>query len=108
MIHGPRICAFCRKNWYFCIIPLISVSVVSDIDEEDEAAKELELDGDDVAVIGGAKGDDEEKPGYDGGYSPDEDEDEDAALVADDDDDNVMPPPDDKTDDDDDVEEVEI
>ncbi|RKQ69637.1 uncharacterized protein FYDLN [Litorimonas taeanensis] len=76
-----------------------------DIDEEEEAAKELELDGDDVQVIGGAKGGDDEQPGYDG-YSEDEDEDEDAALVADDDD-NEMPPPDDADDLDDD-EEIEI
>lgn len=74
-----------------------------DIDEEEAAAKELELDGDDVAVIGGAAGGDDEQPGYDG-YSDDEDQDEDAALVEDD---NELPPPDDG-DDDDDVEEIEI
>ena len=50
-----------------------------DIDEEDEAAKELELDGDDVAVIGGAKDDDDDKPEFDG-FQTDEDEDADAAL----------------------------
>ena len=57
-----------------------------DIDEEEEAAIELELDGDDVAVIGGTPGDDE-KPEFDG-FQTDEDEDADAALV-DDEDDNV-------------------
>ena len=76
-----------------------------DIDEEEEQAKELELDGDDVAVIGGALGNDDDKPGYDG-YSEDEDEDEDAALVVDED--NELPPPDAVDGDDDDVEEVEI
>ena len=75
-----------------------------DIDEDETAAKELELDGDDVAVIGGTPGDNEDKPEFDG-FQTDEDEDADAALV-DDEDDNVMPPPDDA--DDDDVEEVEI
>ena len=76
-----------------------------DIDEEEEQAKELELDGDDIAVIGGATGDDGDQPGYDG-YSADEDEDEDAALVVDED--NELPPPDADDTDDDDVEEVEI
>ena len=75
-----------------------------DIDEEEEQAKELELDGDDIAVIGGASGKDDDQPGYDG-YSEDEDEDEDAALVVDED--NELPPPD-ADGDDDDVEEVEI
>ena len=78
-----------------------------DIDEEEEAAKELELDGDDVAVIGGSSGHDDNDPEFNGfSTDEDEDEDEDAALV-DDDDDNVLPPPDDD-DDDDDIEEVEI
>ena len=76
-----------------------------DIDEEEEQAKELELDGDDIAVIGGASGKDDDQPGYDG-YSEDEDEDEDAALVVDED--NELPPPDADDTDDDDVEEVEI
>jgi len=74
-----------------------------DIDESEAEAKELELDGDDVAVIGGSK-DDDDAPEFDG-FSTDEDEDQDAALV--DDDDNELPPPDDGSDDDD-VEEVEI
>jgi len=75
-----------------------------DIDEEEEAAKELELDGDD-AVFAGSSDDDKDAPEFDG-FSTDEDEDQDAALV-DDEDDNVMPPPDDK-DDDEEIEEVEI
>ena len=79
-----------------------------DIDEEEQETKELELDGDDAAIISGSAGsdgDDEgEKPNFDG-FSTDDEEDQDAAL-ADDDDDNEMPPPDDK--DDDDVEEVEV
>jgi len=76
-----------------------------DIDEEEEQAKELELDGDDVAVIGGVTGSDDDQPGYDG-YSEDEDEDADAALVVDED--NELPPPDADDVDGDDVEEVEI
>jgi len=78
-----------------------------EIDEEEQETKELELDGDDAAIISGSvgtDGDDEgEKPNFDG-FSTDDEEDQDAALV--DDDDNEMPPPDDK--DDDDIEEVEI
>ncbi len=58
-----------------------------DIDEDEIAAKELELDGDDAALISGASGsdDDGKSSDYDG-FSTDEDEDQDAALVADDED----------------------
>ena len=84
---------------------LLRMAEIYDFDEEEEQAKELELDGDDIAVIGGASGKDDDQPGYDG-YSEDEDEDEDAALVVDED--NELPPPDADDTDDDDVEEVEI
>ncbi len=73
-----------------------------DIDEEEMAAKELELDGDDAAIISGAAGDNEEKPEFDG-FSTDEDEDQDAALVPDDDEATLPPGADD-----DDDEEIEI
>lgn len=56
-----------------------------DIDEEEVVAKELELDGDDAALISGGSDDDEERPDFDG-FSTDEDEDQDAALVTDEDD----------------------
>ena len=58
-----------------------------DIDEEEEVAKELELDGDDAALISGGTDDDDagERPDFDG-FSTDEDEDQDAALVTDEDD----------------------
>ena len=75
-----------------------------DIDEAEVEAKELELDGDDAAVIGGV--DDGKRPDDYDGYSEDEDEDQDAALVADDD--NELPPPDADDADDADVEEIEI
>ena len=55
-----------------------------DIDEE-AVAKELELDGDDAALISGGADDEEERPDFDG-FSTDEDEDQDAALVTDEDD----------------------
>ena len=74
-----------------------------DIDEDEMAAKELELDGDDAAIISGAAGDGEEKPEFDG-FSTDEDEDADAALVPDDDDEPSLPPGADDGDD----EEIEI
>ena len=72
-----------------------------DIDEDEMAAKELELDGDDAAIISGAAGDNEEKPEFDG-FSTDEDEDQDAALVPDDE--ATLPPGADDGDD----EEIEI
>ena len=74
-----------------------------DIDEEEEEAKALELDGDDVAIIGGATGDDEENPDLD---NIDDDEDEDAALVADDDEPGL--PPGEGDDDDDDEDDLDI
>ena len=73
-----------------------------DIDEDEAVAKELELDGDDAAIISGAAGDDEEKPEFDG-FSTDEDEDADAALVPDDDEATLPPGADDGDD-----EEIEI
>ena len=75
-----------------------------DVDEDDAAAKELELDGDDSAFTG-VNDDEKDAPDFDG-FSTDEDEDADAALVEDEEE-NVMPPPDDGSDDDD-AEEIEI
>lgn len=72
-----------------------------EMDEEEAAAKELELDGDDAAIIGSSD-EDQDGPNLDG-FQTDEDEDEDAALVDDDGDD--LPP---TGDDDDDPEEIEI
>jgi len=62
-----------------------------DIDEDEMAAKELELDGDDAAIISGAAGDDDDgqTPDFDG-FSTDEDEDADAALAPDSED--TLPP----------------
>ncbi len=74
-----------------------------DIDEEEQAAKELELDGDDAAIISGGVGDDDaDAPDFDG-FSTDEDEDQDAALVVDDETDTLPPGADD-----DDEDEIEI
>jgi len=76
-----------------------------EIDEEEAETRELELDGDDAAIIGGASDGDDDgvQPDFNT-FDPDEDEDEDAALV--DDEDDALPPT--GADDDDDAEEVEI
>ena len=75
-----------------------------DMDEAEDEAKELELDGDDAAIIAGSSdGDDEGHAPDFTEFSPDEDEDEDAALVTDEED--TLPP---GVADDDDEEEIEI
>lgn len=76
-------------------------------DEDDVAAKELELDGDDAALMTGGDEDEDDSgksPDMDGFSTSDDDDDEDAALVDDDDDDDLPP----TGDEDDDVEEIEI
>ncbi len=81
----------------------VNTEADEDFDEDEEVAKELELDGDDAAIIGSLTDDDDAATPNLDGFSTDEDEDQDAALV--DDEGDELPP---TGDEDDEPEEVEL